>query len=130
MMLQWQEEIQHAMKLYTFLQSRGGVVHLQALAEPVAAYQSPLQCFQEVLAHEQAVTQRINDLYEQAQQQKDLPLQIVLQWFISEQVEEESMVNEVLDRLTLIGADGPSIYLLDRQLATRIAAPSTGSSKS
>ncbi|HCN06141.1 MAG TPA: ferritin, partial [Bacteroidetes bacterium] len=57
------------------------------------------------------ITDRINALYERALTEKDLPLQIVLQWFINEQVEEESQVMEIIDRLKLIGSDGPSIYL-------------------
>lgn len=124
MQMQWNEEIMHGMKLFTFLHHRGGEVVLQGLGAPTASYQSALQCFEAVLAHEQRVTESINALYELAQKEKDLPLQIVLQWFISEQVEEEAQVSEVLDRLKLVGTDGPAIFLLDRQLAGRTASPS------
>lgn len=120
--MQWREEIQHAMKLFTFLHDRGGEVLLQGLAAPTASYESPLHCFEEVLAHEQYITERINNLFELAQREKDLPLQVVLQWYINEQVEEEAQVMEVLDRLKLVGTDGPSIFLLDRQLAERSAS--------
>lgn len=126
MQTQWQEEIMHAMKLYTFLHDRGGEVVLKGLAAPVATYISPQHCFEAVLAHEQHVTESINALYEKAVAERDLPLQIVLQWFISEQVEEEAQVNEVIDRLKLVGTDGPSIFLVDRELARRpVASPSS-----
>ncbi|MCO6466292.1 MAG: ferritin [Bradyrhizobiaceae bacterium] len=122
MQMQWQEEIAHAMKLFTFLHDRGGNVVLRGLDAPVAEYSSPQQCFEEVLRHEQQVTERIHALYELAQQERDLALQMVLQWYISEQVEEEAQVNEVLDRLRLVGTDGPAIFLLDRQLGERSAS--------
>jgi ferritin len=71
------------------------------------------------------ITKSINDLYELALKEKDLPSQIVLQWFINEQVEEEAQVMEIIERLKLVGSDGPSIYLMDRQMAER-PAPTAG----
>ncbi len=121
MRLQWQEETNHAMKLYTHLMARGGTVALQAIKAPAKSFSSALQVFEQVRKHELAITERINVLYELAVKEKDLPLQIVLQWFINEQVEEEAVVEGIIDRLKLIGADGPSIYLLDRQLGARQA---------
>lgn len=125
MHMQWQEEMNHAMKLYTFLHDRGGSVVLKGLSAPTATYTSPQHCFEEVLIHEQRVTESINALYDVAVKERDLPLQIVLQWFISEQVEEEAQVNEVLDRLKLVGTDGPSIFLVDRELSRRPSASTT-----
>ncbi|NQW28980.1 MAG: ferritin [Ignavibacteria bacterium] len=121
MHLQWQEETQHALKLFKFLHDRGGNVVLQALAAPNEQYSTALDVFKSVQAHEELITSAINDLYEVAIQEKDLPLQVVLQWFINEQVEEESQVGEIVDQFTMIGSDGPSVYLLDRQLASRTA---------
>lgn len=124
MRMQWQEETLHAMKLYDFLHNRGGTVQLLEISAPTAKYATAIEVFEAVQHHEQMITQKINDLYEVAQKEKDLPLQIVLQWFINEQVEEEAQVSEILVHLKMIGADGPALYLLDRQLASR-AKPST-----
>lgn len=126
MRAQWQEETFHAIKLYDFLHSRGAAVELRPLTAPTKKYTSALQVFEQVRKHEQWITESINDLYELALKEKDLPSQIMLQWFINEQVEEESLVDEIIERLKLVGSDGPSIYLLDRQMATRPApvAPS------
>ncbi len=121
MQTQWREETDHAMKLYRFVHDRGGAVTLQTIKAPTEEFKSPLAIFESVLGHERAITQSINDLYELAVNEKDLPLQVVLQWFINEQVEEEAMVEEIIDRLKLIGTDGPSIYLVDRELGSRNA---------
>lgn len=125
MKLQWQEETQHAIKLYDFLHSRGASVTLQAMDAPKKNFKAPLEIFEQVRKHEIMITERINALYELAVVEKDYPLQIVLQWFINEQVEEESQVMEIVERLKLIGSDGPSIYLFDRQLAGRATTASS-----
>lgn len=119
MRVQWEEETQHAMKLYDFLHNRGESVTLRPLTAPGSSYTSALDVFEHVHGHEQSITASINALYELALTEKDLPSQIVLQWFINEQVEEEALVIEIIERLKLVGSDGPSIYLLDRQMATR-----------
>ncbi len=121
MRLQWQEETGHAMKLFTFLHDRGGVVKLQAVNVPDTTWNSPLEVFEDVQRHEQMITERINTLYELAVTEKDLPTQVVLQWFINEQVEEEAVVDGIIDRLKLVGSDGPSIYLLNQELGSRSA---------
>ncbi|MCX6140485.1 MAG: ferritin [Candidatus Kapabacteria bacterium] len=125
MRIQWQEETMHAMKLHDFLHSRGESVTLRALVAPSKKYSSAVQVFEQVRKHEQSITASINDLYELALKEKDLPSQIVLQWFINEQVEEEALVMEIIERLKLVGSDGPSVYLLDRQMAVR-PTPTTG----
>lgn len=123
MRVQWEEETQHAMKLYDFLHNRGESVALRPLAAPDGTYTSALDVFEHVHKHEQSITASINALYEHALNTKDLPSQIMLQWFINEQVEEEALVIEIIERLKLVGSDGPSIYLLDRQMATRTPGP-------
>ena len=123
MRVQWEEETQHAMKLFDFLHNRGERVMLRPLSAPGDTYTSALDVFEHVHQHEQSITSSINALYEHALNTKDLPSQIVLQWFINEQVEEEALVIEIIERLKLVGSDGPSIYLLDRQMATRPSAP-------
>lgn len=123
MRVQWEEETQHAMKLYDFLHNRGVSVTLRPLSAPGSTYTSALDVFEHVHTHEQSITASINALYELALTDKDLPSQIMLQWFINEQVEEEALVIEIIERLKLVGTDGPSIYLLDRQMATRTPGP-------
>ena len=122
MRVQWEEETQHAMKLVDFLHNRGEAVVLHAIASPTASYSSPLDVFEHVHLHEQKITASINALYELSLQEKDLPSQVMLQWFINEQVEEEALVIEIIERLRLVGSDGPSIYLVDREMGTRTAA--------
>lgn len=119
MRVQWEEETQHAMKLVDFLHNRGEAVVLHAIASPTATYASPLDVFERVREHEQTITSSINALYEMSLQEKDLPSQIVLQWFINEQVEEEATVVDIIERLRMVGSDGPSIYLFDREMGTR-----------
>ncbi len=121
MRIQWQEETMHATKLFDFLHSRGESVTLRPLTAPVKKYSNPLSVFETVRKHEMAITASINALYELALKEKDLPAQIMLQWFINEQVEEEALVMEIIERLKLVGGDGPSVYLLDRQMASRPA---------
>jgi ferritin len=122
MMLQWQEEVGHGMKFYNFLHARNGTVDLHALDAPRSEFGSVLAVFELVLAGEQMITKRINALYELAMKEKDYPLQMMLQWFINEQVEEEGMVTAIIDRLKMIGTEGTAIYLMDRELAQRSSA--------
>ena len=119
MRVQWEEETQHAMKLVDFLHNRGEPVVLHEIASPTATYSSPLDVFERVREHEQKITASINALYELSLQEKDLPSQIVLQWFINEQVEEEATVVDIIERLRMVGSDGPSIYLFDREMGSR-----------
>jgi ferritin len=125
MRMQWQEETMHAMKLYDFVHSRGGAMQLLPIAAARTQYTSVMDVFTHVQKHEEYITQRIYNLYELAQSERDLPLQIVLQWFINEQVEEESQVSEIVEQLKRIGNDGPALYLLDRQVALRQAPTAT-----
>ena len=119
MHMQWEEETMHAMKLFDVLHARGGEVTLKPLDAPEINYASTLALFEEVLKHEQGVTSDINELHDLAVKEKDLALQITLQWYITEQVEEEAQVEEIIGKLKIIGSDGPSIFLLDGQLAAR-----------
>lgn len=125
MRMQWQEETMHATKLFDFMHHRGASATLLALEQPRRDYASALDVFEHVRQHEQMITGRINDLYDLAMEERDRPLQIILQWFINEQVEEESQVAEIIERIRLVGTDGPSVYLLDRELAQR-PAPAAG----
>jgi ferritin len=117
--VQWQEELSHAMKLFDYVGERGGRVTLQAIDRPPVNYKSPLEIFQQVLAHEQKVTSLINRLYATAVKENDYATQVELQWFISEQVEEERNVTVIVEQLKMIGESGPSMLMLDRQLGAR-----------
>lgn len=116
---QWQEETEHAMKLYDFLLQRDGEVVLLELEKPTISFSTPLEAFKQVLEHEQYITSRINDLYDLATEKRDYPLQNLLQWFIDEQVEEEDSARSIIDSLKLIGDAGPNLFLLDRELGSR-----------
>lgn len=117
--VQWQEELGHAMKFAGILADRGGRVALQAIEKPPADYKSPLDVFQQVLAHEQKITALINRLYEAALKENDYATQVELQWFIGEQVEEEKTAAGIVEQLKMVGESGPPLIMLDRQLAAR-----------
>ncbi len=119
MRLQSQEEMSHAMKIFDFVNERGGRVVLKALEQPPAQYKSPLDVFQQALKHEQKVTGMINRLYELAGKENDYPTQVMLQWFISEQVEEENAAGAIVDQLKMIGSQPTALFMLDRQLGAR-----------
>jgi len=119
MKAQWREEQDHAMKFYDHLMSRGGTVDIQALEKPTIDANDVTQMFQAVLEHEQYITGRINTLYDLAQEENDYPLEILLQWFIDEQVEEEEQASNILEKVKMVGEEGANLYLLDRELAQR-----------
>jgi len=126
MHLQWEEENMHAMKLFGVLHDRGANVTLKPLDAPAINYDTPLALFEDVLEHERGVTKDINDLHDLAVKERDLAMQITLQWYITEQVEEEAQVEEIIGKMKILGSDGPSLFLLDQQLASRPAASSKG----
>jgi ferritin len=117
--LQAQEEVEHAMKFFDFLNERGGRVTLLAIDQPPSEWSSNLEVFQQIYAHEQKVTGLINHLYEVALAEKDYPSQVLLQWFISEQVEEEKNASEIVEHLKMIEARGTAVLMLDHQLGKR-----------
>ena len=117
--MQADEERGHGMKLYEHLVDRGGRVVLKAIAAPPTEWKSNLEAFKEVQAHEAVVTASINSLYEMALNEKDYPAQVLLQWFVTEQVEEEKNAAEIVQQLVLIDAHGTAVLLLDHQLGKR-----------
>lgn len=116
---QWEEELVHALKLYDFLLQRDVEVELRALAKPETSAETPLEVFELVLRHEEHITACINRLYAAAVDEKDYASQTLLQWFVTEQLEEEESAREILDALRLVGTSGASLYLLDRELGSR-----------
>ena len=119
MRLQTAEENEHGMKFYDYLVERGGRVSLGAIAAPKATWASSLEAFQEALSHEEMITASINSLYEIALKEKDYASQIFLQWFISEQVEEEKNASDIIHQLKMIDAHGTAVLMLDKQLGKR-----------
>jgi len=119
MRIQWQEEVMHALKIYDYVNERGGRVTLKSIDEPPAKWKSPLDAFQATYKHEQVVTGRINDLVNLAMEGKDHATNAFLQWFVTEQVEEEKSADEIVQKLKKI-ADAPSgLYMLDKELGQR-----------
>ena len=125
---QAQEELEHSMKFYDFIIQRGGKVVLTQVEAPPTEWDSPLAVFEATLAHEQKVTGLINDLVEIALEERDHASHIFLQWFVSEQVEEEESVGGVLEQLKLMGDAKGGLFMIDRELAKR--SPSGGSEES
>ncbi len=117
--VQFKEEQGHAMKLYDYIVEQGGRVSLGPIAQPPGEWTSLLDLFQQVLDHEKKVTALITRLYETAVAEKDYATQVMLQWFINEQVEEEQSATQIVETLKLIGNSGTALYMLDRQLAAR-----------
>jgi ferritin len=119
MYMQADEERGHGMKLFEHLVDRGGRVTLAPIAGPETQWKSNLEVFKQVQAHEAAVTASIHALYEVALKEKDYPAQVLLQWFINEQVEEEKNAADIVRQLELIDARGTAVMMLDHQLGKR-----------
>lgn len=118
---QAREELGHAMKFYHYLGEQGATIRLAAIDAPTATFASPTAAFEATLKHEQFITQSIHKLMDQAIAEKDHATQIVLQWFVTEQVEEEARVAEIVDKLKMIGGDARGLFMVDRELAARNA---------
>ncbi len=122
MRAQSEEEVSHAMKLFDFVNERGGRVTLQAIEQPPVDFASPQAVFEATYEHEQKVTGLIHDLYAMAVEENDYATQVMLHWFIEEQVEEEDNVSGILDTLERVGDKGQGLVMLDRELGRRGAA--------
>ncbi|HET98268.1 MAG TPA: ferritin [Desulfurivibrio alkaliphilus] len=123
MQAQAQEEWFHGMKIYGFVHERGGRVGLKAIAAPPADWASTVEVFEQVREHERKVTGLINSLLSLALKENDHATSIFLQWFVSEQVEEEASVDAVLSKLKLIGKENSSLFALDGELGQRVFTP-------
>ena len=117
--VQVQEEHAHAMGMFDYVIERGGKVELLAIDKPENTWDSPLDVFKAVLKHEEYVTSRINALMDVAEEEKDRAATIFLNWYLKEQVEEESNVGGVLAQLELIGDDKSGLFALDKELGAR-----------
>ncbi len=117
---QVQEEMFHGMKIYDYVHERGGKMQFEPIAKPETEWESPLAAFEHILAHEEKVTELINNLIDVALDVRDHAAKAFLDWFIIEQVEEEATVGEIVDRLRLIGDDSSGLFMLDSELAKRV----------
>jgi ferritin len=120
--LQSSEEYAHAMKLYDFLLARDGRVELKAMAEPKGDYSSVAEVFELALQHEQEVSRQIDALYELTFKEKAYAAMAELQWFLTEQVEEEKSARDIVNKFKLVGDDPSSLLDLDRELGARTTA--------
>lgn len=118
-MIQYHEEMYHAMKIYEYLLRQGVSVQLQPIKGPPTEFSSALDMFEKTLEHERYITRCINDLMEQAIAEKDHATQIFLQWYITEQVEEEENDNDIIAQLKLVGDSAHGLMMVDRELAIR-----------
>ena len=119
MKMQFDEEMIHTFRFYDYIHSRGEKVILQAIGEPPAEYDSPLDAFETSLAHEKKITNDIHNLYALAMEEKDYPSLSFLQWFIDEQVEEEEHVGEVVENVKRVSGVDHAMLMLDRELGQR-----------
>ncbi|MDD4058666.1 MAG: ferritin [Bacteroidales bacterium] len=127
MRVQYLEETSHAMKIYDFIISRGGEAKLAAIDAVPTEWKSITEVFEETYKHECLVTEMIHNCYNVAAAEKDHASTNMLQWFIDEQVEEEQNVIEILDQLKLIGDKGQGVYMLNKELASRVFVDATQS---
>ena len=121
-MAQWmlansQEEHQHAMRLYNYVINRDGEIVLKEVGAPKKEYDSIINVFETAFNHEKVVTQKIYDLYKLALEENDYPTQIELQWFISEQVEEEKKNKDIIQQLKMAGNKQTALFMIDQRLA-------------
>ncbi len=123
MKIQFEEEQAHAMKLFQYILDRGGKVNLLAIDNPPSEWKDIIDVFEVTYAHEQEVTRLINELVNVAMIEKDHATVALLQWFVSEQVEEEATVSDILDQLKLIDGKGAGLFMLDRELKQRVFVP-------
>ena len=124
-MIQAQEERDHAMLFYTYLQNESQPVTLEAIPKPDKLFSADMEVLQAGLAHEEYVTSLINDIYAAAHEVKDFRTMQFLDWFVKEQGEEETNANDLITKMELFGGDPRSLYMLNQELGARVyTAPS------
>ncbi len=119
MKLQSQEEWGHAMKMFEFVIQRGGRVQLKDIKKPPYDFESIPLMMKATFAHEQKITALLNKLYDDAGKQKDTGTQVMLQWFVSEQIEEEAQISEILQKLKFVADKSSGLLYLDKEMKKR-----------
>ncbi len=117
------EELTHGERFYRFINNSGGRAHFLAIDEPKFDYSSALEVFETALGHEQLVTRRINKLSDMALAESNHATRIFLDWFVTEQIEEEASVSDIVSKLKIIDSDASGTLLLDQELSQRVFAP-------
>lgn len=123
MKVQFEEEEFHAMKFFDYVNERGGRVELETIEKPKINWNNILEVFEDTLAHERLVTDKINNLMDIALAESDHATVSFLRWYVDEQVEEESNVESILNQLKRINGEGNGVLMLDRELAARVFTP-------
>jgi ferritin len=119
MRMQAQEEWDHGMKIFDYMIDRGARIELREVKAPPKAWDSPLGVFKASLEHEQYMTSNINSLANLCIEERDHATNNLMQWYVSEQVEEEAQVEDIVKKLEMMGGDGPGLFLMDRELKSR-----------
>jgi ferritin len=117
--IQAAEETAHATKLIQFVLDRGGRLELRSISAPPTEFGSVIDVFEKTLEHEKGITARINALFDRSRSEKDYASEIALQWYVTEQVEEEATISEIVDQLHAVGEQGGGIWYLDSKLGKR-----------
>ena len=118
--IQYQEEMEHAQRFWNYMEDQGATVKLLAIDEPPSNFKTPLAMFEKTLAHEKLVTKSIDNLVALAGKEKDKATEILLQWFVTEQIEEEKNPSDIIAKLKLVGNQGNGLFMIDAELANRV----------
>ena len=121
--IQAKEEEYHAEKMYNYVNQQGRRVVLEAIEQPQTDFTSMVGLFEQTLKHEKVVTSLINGLVKLAREENDYATESFLQWYVTEQVEEEANPAEMIQKLKYVGKDGRGLLMLDKELAARIFTP-------
>ena len=119
-LIQYQEELTHAMKFFKYLENHQVAINLPEIKKVSAEFESILDAFQKALEHERYMSESINELSDLTMKNKDHATYNLLQWYVTEQVEEEVVLNTIIDKMKLIGDNGYGLYVIDQELATRV----------
>lgn len=128
-MVQYHEEMLHAMKMYEYIQRQGGQPQLMAIQEPPRQFKDAADLFEKTLEHEHFITKCIHDLVLLARDEKDPATEIFMHWYVNEQIEEEENDNDILAQLKIVKNDAQGLLMMDRELAARTTTVLTDFSK-
>ncbi len=118
--MQYQEEMVHAMKLFKYLEDQGSDIELKDIKAPKIKAKTIVEAFEDSLKHEQMMTEALNELSDMTMKEKDHATYNLLQWYVTEQVEEEASFKEIIDNMKMVGDNGFGLYTLDKELGTRV----------
>lgn len=125
MRVQYQEEISHGMKIFDYIMERGGRSKLKPIDEVKLEWKDVIEVFEETCAHEKFITDSINNIVDISYEERDHATTNMLQWFVKEQVEEEATAQGLLEQLKMIDGKGAGLFMIDRELMTRVFVDST-----